>query len=156
MQEATKHEDSDEDDDLPPMLTRCCCRPAALAILLLSRVKLRSRSVSWRSSSNACVPIVTAGTVSHTMGYLLQIREVIAAHGIRIYQPPIEIDDEMSADHARILLDAIPFSIIGSTEYVQIPDGRVVKGREYLWGVAEGEHPPGILFSCRDCICTCS
>ena len=90
------------------------------------------------------------------MGYLLQIREVIAAQGIRIYQPPVETDDETSADHARILLDAIPFSIIGSTEDVQTPDGRVVKGREYLWGVAEGEHPPGILFSCRDCICTCS
>ena len=38
------------------MLTSCChrrcCRPAALAILLLSRVKLRSRSVSWRTSKH--------------------------------------------------------------------------------------------------------
>ena len=33
----------------------------------------------------------------------------------------------------------MPFSIIGSTEDVQTPDGRVVKGREYLWGVAEGK-----------------
>lgn len=33
----------------------------------------------------------------------------------------------------------MPFSIIGSTEDVKTPDGRVVKGREYLWGVAEGE-----------------
>lgn len=32
----------------------------------------------------------------------------------------------------------MPFSIIGSTEDVKTPDGRVVKGREYLWGVAEG------------------
>jgi len=70
----------------------------------------------------------------------LQIREVIAAQGIRIYQPPVDDDDETSADHARILTDAIPFSIIGSTEDVQTPDGRVVKGREYLWGVAEGRH----------------
>lgn len=35
-------------------------------------------------------------------------------------------------------MDAIPFSIIGSTEDVKTEDGRVVKGREYLWGVAEG------------------
>jgi hypothetical protein len=63
---------------------------------------------------------------------------VIAAQGIRIYQPPIEADDEATADHGRILIEAIPFSIIGSTEDVQTPDGRVVKGREYLWGVAEG------------------
>ena len=34
----------------------------------------------------------------------------------------------------------MPFSIIGSTEDVQTPDGRVVKGREYLWGVAEVEN----------------
>lgn len=34
----------------------------------------------------------------------------------------------------------MPFSIIGSTEDVRTPDGRVVKGREYLWGVAEGLH----------------
>jgi septin family protein len=33
----------------------------------------------------------------------------------------------------------MPFSIIGSTEDVKTRDGRVVKGREYLWGVAEGK-----------------
>ena len=68
-----------------------------------------------------------------------QIRDVIAAQNIRIYQPPIEADDEAGAEHARMLLEAIPFSIIGSTEDVQTPDGRVVKGREYLRGVAERE-----------------
>jgi hypothetical protein len=63
---------------------------------------------------------------------------VIAAQGIRIYQPPIDTDDEAAAENARVLLDAMPFSIIGSTEEVTTADGRVVKGREYLWGVAEG------------------
>jgi len=38
------------------------------------------------------------------------------------------------------LIDAIPFSIIGSTEDVKTPDGRTVKGREYIWGVAEVEN----------------
>lgn len=66
---------------------------------------------------------------------------MIAAQGIRIYTPPIEADDE-NADHARVLADAIPFSIIGSTEDVKTPDGRVVKGREYIWGVAEGSRSP--------------
>lgn len=32
----------------------------------------------------------------------------------------------------------MPFSVIGSTEDVRTADGRVAKGREYLWGVAEG------------------
>ncbi|KAG8693016.1 hypothetical protein FRC08_009377 [Ceratobasidium sp. 394] len=69
-----------------------------------------------------------------------RIREVIAAQGIRVYQPPIEPDDAPSAEQARILMDAMPFSIIGSTTDVRTPDGRVVKGREYLWGVAEVEN----------------
>jgi len=69
-----------------------------------------------------------------------RVRSVIQAQGIRIYQPPIETDDEAAAEHARLLSDSIPFSIIGSTEDVKTPDGRVVKGREYLWGVAEVEN----------------
>ena len=35
---------------------------------------------------------------------------------------------------------SMPFSIIGSTKDVRTPDGRVVRGREYLWGVAEVEN----------------
>ncbi|KAK2467510.1 hypothetical protein APHAL10511_000365 [Amanita phalloides] len=69
-----------------------------------------------------------------------RIRDVIAAQGIRIYSPPIETDDEAGAEHARVLTDAIPFSIIGSTEDVKTLDGRTVKGREYIWGVAEVEN----------------
>lgn len=64
---------------------------------------------------------------------------MIGAQGIRIYQPQIEHDDDPSAaEHARLLQESLPFSIIGSTEDVTTADGRVVKGREYLWGVAEG------------------
>ncbi|KAI6127110.1 Septin-domain-containing protein [Pisolithus sp. B1] len=71
------------------------------------------------------------------LGTRRRIGEAIAAQGIRIYQPPVEPDDESAAEHARMLADATPFSIIGSTEDVKTPDGRIVKGREYLWGVAE-------------------
>ena len=73
---------------------------------------------------------------SHLLTRPLQIRQVIQAQGIRIYQPPIESDDEVSAEHARLLTEAMPFSIIGSTEDVVTADGRTVKGREYLWGTA--------------------
>jgi len=69
-----------------------------------------------------------------------RVRAVIQAQGIRVYQPPIEPDDEAAAEHARLLSDSMPFSIIGSTEDVKTADGRVVKGREYLWGVAEVEN----------------
>ncbi|GAA6010369.1 hypothetical protein JCM10207_005196 [Rhodosporidiobolus poonsookiae] len=68
------------------------------------------------------------------------IRAVVAAQGIRIYTPPVEADDESAAEHARVLAAAMPFSIIGSTDEVATPDGRTVKGRQYLWGVAEVEN----------------
>ena len=50
---------------------------------------------------------------------------MVKVQGIRIYQPPIDAEDEAAAEHARILIDAMPFSIIGSTEDVTTKDGRV-------------------------------
>lgn len=69
-----------------------------------------------------------------------RIREVIAVQNIKVYTPPIETDDEASAEHAKSLMAAMPFSIIGSTQDVLTNDGRTVKGRQYLWGVAEVEN----------------
>jgi len=69
-----------------------------------------------------------------------RIRAVIAAQNIRIYQPPMEEDDPATMEHSTMLSNAMPFSIIGSTEDVKTPDGRTVKGREYQWGVAEVEN----------------
>ena len=89
------------------------------------------------------IPVIAkADTLTQNDLYTFKqrIRQVIQAQGIRIYQPPIELDDEVSAEHARVLSEAMPFSIIGSTEDVTTPDGRTVKGREYLWGVAEVEN----------------
>jgi len=89
------------------------------------------------------IPVIAKAdtlTQSDLFTFKQRIRDVIDAQNIRIYQPPVEVDDEASAEHARILAEAMPFSIIGSTEDVQTPDGRVVKGREYLWGVAEVEN----------------
>lgn len=65
---------------------------------------------------------------------------MIEAQGIKIYTPPIEEDDEHAASHARSLMAAMPFSVIGSEKDVKANDGRVVKGRQYSWGVAEVEN----------------
>ena len=71
---------------------------------------------------------------------LAQIRAVVEAQGIRIYQPPLEEDDEAAAQHARSLMAAMPFAVIGSEKDVKTSDGRIVKGRQYSWGVAEVEN----------------
>ncbi|KAJ8080643.1 Septin spn4 [Marasmius sp. AFHP31] len=89
------------------------------------------------------IPVVAKAdtlTQNDLHAFKQRIREVIQAQGIRIYMPPVEADDPEGAEHASTLAEAIPFSIIGSTEDVKTPDGRVVKGREYLWGVAEVEN----------------
>ncbi|KAL8879489.1 MAG: hypothetical protein Q9198_002903 [Flavoplaca austrocitrina] len=70
----------------------------------------------------------------------IQIRGVIEAQGIRIYQPPLEEDDEGAAQHARTLISAMPFAVIGSEKDVKTSDGKVLKGRQYAWGVAEVEN----------------
>lgn len=64
---------------------------------------------------------------------------MIEAQGIKIYTPPVEEDDETAATHARSLQAAMPFAVIGSEKDVKTNDGRVVKGRQYAWGVAEVE-----------------
>ncbi|KAL8943683.1 MAG: hypothetical protein Q9216_000882 [Gyalolechia sp. 2 TL-2023] len=69
-----------------------------------------------------------------------RIRAVIEAQGIRIYQPPLEEDDEGAAQHAKSLISAMPFAVIGSEKDVKTPDGKVLKGRQYAWGVAEVEN----------------
>ena len=69
-----------------------------------------------------------------------RIRKVIAAQGIKVFTPPIDEDDRQAADHARDLTVAMPFAVIGSDKDVQTPEGKVVKGRQYLWGVAEVEN----------------
>lgn len=87
------------------------------------------------------IPVVAKAdtlTQNDLFTFKQRVREVIAAQGIRIYTPPL--DDDENAEHAQMLIDAIPFSIIGSTEDVRTADGRTVKGREYIWGVAEVEN----------------
>lgn len=68
------------------------------------------------------------------------MRRVIDAQGIKIYQPPLEEDDDAAMQHAQSLINAMPFSVIGSEKDVTTTDGRTVKGRQYAWGVAEVEN----------------
>ncbi|OBZ87409.1 Septin spn4 [Choanephora cucurbitarum] len=69
-----------------------------------------------------------------------RIRQDLDIHHIKVYQCPIESEDEDVTTLNRDITSAMPFSIIGSLENVQTFDGRVVKGRAYSWGVAEVEN----------------
>lgn len=80
-----------------------------------------------------------------------RIRQVLEAQGIEIYKPVIDKEDPLDthgtrgttpaeAEQIRSLIEAMPFTVIGSEKDVETADGRVVKGRQYLWGVAEVEN----------------
>ncbi|KAI5961730.1 spn4 [Candida margitis] len=69
-----------------------------------------------------------------------RIREIIEAQDISIYIPPLELDDPASAEHSKQLIEAMPFSIIGSEEDVEVAPGQFVRGRKYPWGVVEIEN----------------
>jgi cell division control protein 12 len=89
------------------------------------------------------IPVVAKAdtlTPEDLLSFKQRVREVIHAQGIKVYTPPIDVDDDAAADNARLMQAIMPFSVIGSTDDVRTTDGRVVKGRQYLWGVAEVEN----------------
>ena len=65
------------------------------------------------------------------------IREELLENGIEIYQFPE--DDEAVAELNRSMSAQLPFTVIGSTERVQVGQ-KMVRGREYLWGKVEVEN----------------
>jgi len=69
-----------------------------------------------------------------------RILDCIKFHNINVFCPPIESDDEDTTKRNAAIANAMPYSIIGSEQDVVTPDGRRVKGRQYLWGVAEVEN----------------
>ncbi|KAI7872061.1 Septin-domain-containing protein [Spinellus fusiger] len=68
------------------------------------------------------------------------ILSVIEAQNIQVYSCPVESDDEQTVQRNRDMVDAMPYSVIGSTEMVTTPEGHTVRGRAYTWGVAEVEN----------------
>jgi cell division control protein 12 len=83
------------------------------------------------------VPIIAKGdTISKAdlQGFKSRIMDAITQHDIKVYTPPVDGDPD---DDAPAIISAMPFSVICSTTDVKV-GGKMVKGREYGWGVAEG------------------
>ncbi|KAI8900683.1 Septin-domain-containing protein, partial [Globomyces pollinis-pini] len=85
------------------------------------------------------IPVIAKGdTMSKTdiTAFKERILDAISTHQIQVYTPPIEGDAD---DKAPEIIQAMPFSIISSESEVTVK-GKKVRGREYLWGVAEVEN----------------
>ena len=62
----------------------------------------------------------------------------IEHHNIKIFKAPnYENEDEETISENEEIENKIPFAIVGSTQMIQTPDGRSVRGRSYPWGVVE-------------------
>uniref|UniRef100_A0A8C6WVF0 Septin n=1 Tax=Neogobius melanostomus TaxID=47308 RepID=A0A8C6WVF0_9GOBI len=66
-----------------------------------------------------------------------QIMREIQEHKIKIYEFP-ETDDEEEMKFIRKIKDRLPLAVVGSNTIIEV-NGKRVRGRQYPWGVAEGE-----------------
>lgn len=87
------------------------------------------------------IPVVAKSdtlTDEEIVEFKLRILEDIKHQKINIFEPAIyENDDEETVANSKNLIATFPFAVIGSTNEVQLPDGRTVRGRAYPWGVIE-------------------
>jgi cell division control protein 12 len=89
------------------------------------------------------IPVVAKAdtlTPKDLAAFKQRIRNDLDYHHIKVYQCPIESEDEDVTATNKDITAAMPFSIIGSLQDVKTADGRTVKGRAYSWGVAEVEN----------------
>lgn len=98
------------------------------------------------------IPIIAKSdtlTAQELTAFKLRIRQVIEAQEIRIFTPPLERERESdinsnqdlaAMEHARQLIESMPFAIIGSEKKIDNGQGKQVIGRSYPWGVVEIEN----------------
>lgn len=66
------------------------------------------------------------------------ILEDIKNQGIHLFEPPIyDNDDDETISSTKEIVEKIPFAVVGSTNYIQTDDGRMVRGRSFPWGIIE-------------------
>lgn len=95
------------------------------------------------------IPVIAkADTLSsqELTAFKLRIRQVIEAQEIRIFTPPLEKEvgdsnqDIAAVEHARQLIESMPFAIVGSEKKYDNGQGKQVLGRKYPWGLVEVEN----------------
>lgn len=98
------------------------------------------------------IPVIAKSdtlTAQELTAFKLRIRQVIEAQEIRIFTPPLERERESdinsnqdlaAMEHARQLIESMPFAIIGSEKKFDNGQGKQVIGRSYPWGIVEVEN----------------
>ncbi|KAG0669414.1 Cell division control protein 12 [Kluyveromyces marxianus] len=91
------------------------------------------------------IPVIAKAdtlTSQELQDFKLRIRQVIEAQEIRIFTPPLNEtqDDAAAMEHARQLIESMPFAIVGSEDQFDNGSGTKVVARKYPWGLVEVEN----------------
>ncbi|KAK6198886.1 Cdc3 septin [Scheffersomyces amazonensis] len=99
------------------------------------------------------IPIIAKSdtlTDEEIQGFKQRILADIQEQGIKTFTPidyqssNISNDgiteDEESILKTKEILSKVPFAVIGSTKEIQNPEGKLVRGRQYPWGIIEVEN----------------
>lgn len=105
---------------------------------------LKALDIEFFSQVHKKVNIIPVIAKSDTLteAEILEFKQRILAdlklNNIEIFQPTVyENDDDETIKNTRDLINTFPFAIVGSTKEIQTKDGRLVRGRQYPWGIIE-------------------
>ena len=87
------------------------------------------------------IPVIAKAdtlTDDEIISFKKRILRDIEYHQIQIFEPPrYELDDDETIQENREIMSKMPFAIVGSNTAVKTKDGRIVRAREYPWGIIE-------------------
>ncbi|EEB08232.1 septin Spn4 [Schizosaccharomyces japonicus yFS275] len=89
------------------------------------------------------IPVIAKADVysrSDLALYKSRIKQVLDANDITIFKPILDDDDPVISRQAQAIISAMPFAVVGSQGNIEMPDGRIVRGRKYPWGVVDLEN----------------
>lgn len=92
------------------------------------------------------IPVIAKAdtlTAKEMQDFKVRIRQVIEAQDICIFTPPLgdaEQEDPAAIEHAKKLVQSMPFAVIGSDKKFDNGSGTAVVARKYPWGLVEVEN----------------
>jgi hypothetical protein len=98
------------------------------------------KRIRWHKMTSQASNLVSVILILYQRSctYRRQILADLSHHNICVFRPPLyENEDAQSILEMKALSDAIPFAIVGSSHVLQTPNGKLVRGRAYPWGVVE-------------------
>ncbi|EDO17033.1 hypothetical protein Kpol_530p2 [Vanderwaltozyma polyspora DSM 70294] len=108
------------------------------------------KKISTRANLIPVIAKTDTLTQQELSTFKLRIRQVIETQEIRIFTPPIDEsilsngsateDNSAAIEHARQLIESMPFAIVGSEERFTNDKGVQVIARKYPWGLVEIEN----------------